>query len=95
MTSKSPYELFITDRAQGNLEAIDKKVSVRIIKKMKWVAANVHNVQHYALQGEEWKGYFRWRIGDYRAIYSLDHEGRLVILAVVGHRSKVYEGEDK
>lgn len=91
MTSKSLYELFITERAQDNLEKLDKKVAVRIVKKMKWVAASVHEVQHYALEGEEWKGYFRWKIGDYRAIYTFDHEGKLVVLAIVGHRSKVYD----
>lgn len=89
--SEEPYQLFITDRARDNLKKINRKTADRIVTKMEWVAENVHHVLHYALKGKEWDGYFRWRIGNYRAIYALDHEGRLVILAVVRHRSKVYD----
>ncbi len=95
MTKSKGYALEILPDAREDIKKLDKKIAKRIVNKMQWVAENVNEVQHYALQGEEWKGYFRWRIGDYRAIYALDHEGRLVILAVVGHRSKVYTGEDE
>jgi mRNA interferase RelE/StbE len=37
------------------------------------------------------KGYYRFRIGDYRVIYRVDDDGRLVIVALITHRSKAYD----
>ncbi len=38
----------------------------------------------------DWKGYWRFRMGDYRAICRID-EGKLLILVVkIGHRKEVY-----
>ncbi len=35
--------------------------------------------------------YWKIRIGDYRAIYSIERKDNLVIVLFVGHRSKVYD----
>ena len=37
------------------------------------------------------KGYYRYRIGDYRVIYRIDDDGRLVIVVLITHRSKAYD----
>jgi len=84
------YTLQFSEDAIEDLKKLDRKVSERVIKKMSWVAENAEDVKHDALTGE-WSGYFRWRIGDYRAIYLLNEQGRLLIVAVVGHRRDVYE----
>ncbi len=36
------------------------------------------------------KGRYRYRIGDYRVIYRIDDDGRLVIIALIVHRGKAY-----
>ena len=35
--------------------------------------------------------FWRLRIGDYRAIYEIDHEARSVIILFLGHRKVVYD----
>ena len=35
--------------------------------------------------------YYRLRIGDYRAIYSVDNREQRVIVLFIGHRSEVYD----
>lgn len=90
MPDDKAYTLDFTDSAKEDLRRVDKKNAERIVKKMRWVAENTLSLQHDALTGQ-WSGYYRWRIGDYRAIYELDHNGRLVIVAVVGHRREVYD----
>jgi mRNA interferase RelE/StbE len=35
--------------------------------------------------------YYRLRIGDYRAIYSIDNREQRVIVLFIGHRSEVYD----
>jgi mRNA interferase RelE/StbE len=36
-------------------------------------------------------GLLRWRTGDYRIVYKIDEEKRLVILIDVGPRKSVYD----
>lgn len=36
-------------------------------------------------------GYYRYRVGDYRVVYSVDDEAMLISIIVIAHRSKVYE----
>lgn len=90
MPDNQPYTLEITPEVRDDLRRIDKTNSERIIKKLRWLAENATEVNHEALKGQ-WTGYYRWRIGDYRAIYELDHPGRILIVAVIGHRREVYD----
>lgn len=84
------YTLELTPDAKADLQRIDKSNASRIIKKLRWVAANVDDVNHTALTGQ-WTGYFRYRVGDYRAIYELDDDGHVLLVAVIGHRREVYD----
>jgi mRNA interferase RelE/StbE len=90
MPDNQPYSLEITLEAQDDLRRIDKTNAERIVRKLRWLAENAAEVKHDALTGQ-WAGYYRWRIGDYRAIYELEHQGRILIVAVVGHRREVYD----
>ena len=46
--------------------------------------------QHQALKGD-YAGYYRYRIGDYRIIYSVDDELVQVFVMAIAHRSEAYE----
>ncbi|MBR8838832.1 MAG: type II toxin-antitoxin system RelE/ParE family toxin [Stigonema ocellatum SAG 48.90 = DSM 106950] len=35
--------------------------------------------------------YYRYRVGDYRVIYSIDDEAMQVLVDAITHRSKVYD----
>ena len=85
-----PYRLRFTARAANNLRHLDKKVAVRIRRRLRWLAANANTYAHYAMEGQ-WSGYFRFRIGDYRAIYGLNHAEHLITVETIGHRSDVYD----
>ncbi|WP_292824656.1 type II toxin-antitoxin system RelE/ParE family toxin [Nostoc sp. JL33] len=43
-----------------------------------------------ALKGD-YTGYYRYRIGDYRVIYSIDDEVVQVLVVAIAHRSEVYK----
>jgi len=58
---------------------------------MEWMGENGELVQHQALQGDEWKGCFKYRVGDYRIIYKLDHPAAKLTVLKIGHRSEVYK----
>jgi mRNA interferase RelE/StbE len=85
-----PYTLKISKRARDALERLDKPTAERIVKKLIWLAENAGSVAHGALTGQ-WSGYFRYRVGSYRVIYLIDHEARVIDVALVGHRREIYE----
>jgi mRNA interferase RelE/StbE len=82
--------LEVTPEAKEDLRKVDRPVAERIVKKLRWLADNAHQVNHEALTGQ-WQGYYRYRIGDYRAIYEPDHNGHILIVAVIGHRREIYD----
>ena len=43
-----------------------------------------------ALKGN-YAGYYRYRVGDYRVVYSIDDRAKIVNIIVIAHRSRVYE----
>jgi mRNA interferase RelE/StbE len=90
MSDLEPYQLLISPDAKEDLKRLDKPAAERILKKMIWVARNAAILTHDALAGQ-WSGFFRWRIGDYRVIYSIDHDGKIIMVVVIGHRREVYE----
>jgi mRNA interferase RelE/StbE len=50
----------------------------------------VNALPHQTLTGQL-AGFYKLRIGDYRVIYRLEHDERLVIVEAVGHRRDIYE----
>lgn len=38
----------------------------------------------------DWSGYWRWRVGDYRVIGSIDDKRVVILIVRVAHRREVY-----
>ena len=38
----------------------------------------------------ELAGYYRYRVGDYRVVYSIDDEQKQVFVLIIKHRGEVY-----
>lgn len=72
------------------MKRLDRAVAARIVNKLRVLAANARVVKHQALKGE-FSALYRLRVGDYRVIYELDHNRRLIVVAIIGHRSDVYD----
>ncbi|MBZ0320951.1 MAG: type II toxin-antitoxin system RelE/ParE family toxin [Anaerolineae bacterium] len=85
------YRIQITEEAEANLAKIDRSHAKQIGEKIRWLAANIEDVPHQALKGKKWAGLFRYRVGDYRFIYYLDHEQKILMITRVGHRKNVYD----
>ncbi len=72
------------------LRKMDKQVVRRIVGRLIWLAEHVHEVVHQPLHGE-WASCFKLRVGDWRVIYSLEHETCTIVVHLVGHRSSIYK----
>lgn len=60
--------LVLTDAATHALSNLDKPIARRVKLRLDWLAKNADDIQHQLLQGTL-AGFFKFRIGDYRAIY--------------------------
>ena len=64
---------------------------MRVLNKLEWLGTNADTVRHQSLQGDVWTGPYKYRLGDYRIIYQVEHELRTVRVLKVGHRRDVYK----
>ncbi len=60
------YQVILTLEAQSDLRNIESAIRTRLLDKMEWIGEHAELVQHQALQGDEWKGCFKYRVGDYQ-----------------------------
>ena len=74
--------------ALKDLENIDVSVTERIIRKTVWLEQHFGDMLPEGLR-RDLKGFFKLRIGDYRAVYSV--KGDVITITKVGHRSEVYD----
>ncbi len=83
------YQVEFHAEAETDLARLDSKVRERIFKKAKWLSENFESITPDPLSGE-FKGYFKLRIGDYRALYSANPKSKLILIHLVGHRKEIY-----
>jgi len=90
--SKSVSVLY-TASARKDLQKLDKEVSRRIVTTIERYTKVDPLRMAKQLKGI-FQGLYRYRIGDYRAVFEYDDKGNLVIvkILIIKHRSKVYGG---
>ena len=62
----------------------------RILRKLRWLAESLDVVTPERLLGE-WTGVFKLRIGDYRALYTVDRSGLRITVHLIKHRREAYK----
>ncbi len=68
-------------------EALAKKIA-RYLQQLEQTPRSHPNIK--VLKGE-YEGYYRYRIGDYRVIYSIDDDLVQVFVVAIAHRSEAYK----
>ena len=81
------YSLRIKPSAVKELEALPTKDRRKIIARIEGLASEPRPHGCEKLSGLE---QYRVRQGDYRAVYGVDDDVRLVLVVKVGHRREVY-----
>ena len=82
------YEIVFTRSARKELEILNYKIVLQILKKIENLSLNPRPSGSKKLKGE--KDLWRVRVGDYRVIYSIDDSEKLVDVSVIRHRKDVY-----
>lgn len=88
----SAYSIFFSKRAKKELLKIDKPIRRMIVS---WIEKNIKETRNPRLHGKaltgNLKGYWRYRVGNYRIIAEIRDEELIVIAVSIAHRSSVYE----
>ena len=83
------YQIRIQDSAVRELERLDKMVARRLVRRIRWLAANIEDVKPVALSGDL-AGFYKLRVGDYRVVYEILHSEQVIVVHLIGHRREIY-----
>jgi len=87
------YKTIYSPKAREDLRALDFHVREKITRKIYFYSQR-EDVSKFArtLTGEL-NGLFRFRIGDYRATFSIEKsdDNKIIYIVRVGHRANVYD----
>ena len=83
------YHVVLTLSAEKELKRLSRQLIARIISRLENLASSPRPPGCKKLKGgdREW----RIRVGDYRAVYTIDDTKSLVEVTRIRHRSEVYE----
>ena len=85
----SKYSVEIKQSAQKELDALDDPVFARLDRKILALAENPRPSGCKKVRG--YKDLWRIRVGDWRVVYSINDDDKLVTVMRVAHRREVYE----
>jgi mRNA interferase RelE/StbE len=83
------YSLEIKPSAQKELDALDEAPFTRIDRKVLALAGNPRPAGCKKLRG--YKDQWRIRVGDWRVLYIIDDDAKLISVTRIAHRREVYE----
>jgi len=84
------YKVRWHEDALEDLKSLDKKTQKKILQRVKEYLPQNPVSLGKPLRGI-FKGFFRYRIGNVRIIYTLDHENETVSILKIGDRKNVYD----
>jgi len=82
------YKIEVVKSADKDARRISKQDISRILKAIRSLANNPFPPQHKKMKGSE--NEYRIRVGDYRVIYEVDIENKLITIFHIRHRKDVY-----
>ncbi len=81
------YRILIRKSAADELGRIPGKDMRRIVERIRTLASDPRPNGCEKLSAQE---RYRFRQGDYRIVYSIDDEKKILAIAKIGHRSEIY-----
>jgi mRNA-degrading endonuclease RelE of RelBE toxin-antitoxin system len=82
-----PWRIEWSRSALRDLEGLEEKVARRIVLKLDAASAAPHRF----LKRMKASDHYSLRVGDYRVVAVLAHQGETIFIEAVGHRATVYD----
>lgn len=84
------YEVLLHPDAEAVYVKADKSLAKKIARCLEQLEQNPRSHPNIKALKGDYTGYYRYRIGDYRVIYSVEDESREVFIDAIAHRSEAY-----
>jgi len=78
----------LSDKAQKQLERLPKRLRRRLGRAIDELEADPFKGDVLPLKGKKWKGAFRKRVGNFRIIFRLRKETRIIEIALIERRAE-------
>jgi len=87
------FDIRLSDSASEDLEDLSVAIAKRITKKLKEIRASSDPMNYAKALTGDLKGLFRFRIGNYRAVFRKESDGTITIILIlrVKHRKEIYD----
>lgn len=86
------FSVHYESKALASLQKLDKKQAGILVR---WVINNLEGTDNPRLHGEplkgNLKGYWRYRVGQYRIIADIQDHELVIVVINVGHRGDIYK----
>ncbi|MGM0381012.1 MAG: type II toxin-antitoxin system RelE family toxin [bacterium] len=84
------YRLRVHPRVSKDFSKLDPPIATRIKKRIKERLSNRPDYFGEPLRGTL-KGLWKFRVGDYRVVYRVDAEKKIINILAVSHRKDAYQ----
>jgi mRNA interferase RelE/StbE len=85
------YDVELSTEALKIFRAANKALAKKVARCFEYLEQNPRSHPNIKPLKGNLAGYYRYRIGDYRVVYSVDDQKRLVMVVAIAHRKDVYE----
>jgi len=85
------YAVELSQQAQQFLDKLDNYLKERIEERLKRLAENPVPSDAKFIGRQDGDMVFRYRIGDYRALYKVKHSQKIVLITKIDKRPRVYD----
>ena len=86
----APWRVVFSKRAESDLILLDGQMRRRIVDAIEWLSENFEDIVPIPLGGP-WRGFFKLRVGDWRAVYRINFAERALIIHYIDRRDKIYK----
>lgn len=83
-------EIAYSVNAQAHLKKLPKNIGERIHKKVRWFGAQKDPLDFAEPLQHPFHSLYRFRIGDYRVIFSVQGKHLVILVLAVQHRKEAY-----
>ena len=84
------YSIDLSEEATQFFESASAKLQERLDRAFDQIKSNPRFHPNIKPLKRNYAGYYRYRVGNYRIIYSIDDETMRIVVNTIAHRSEVY-----
>ncbi len=84
------YKLDFSAEGRSALASLDKEIGQRVLDKLKWLIQNIEVIPLLPLHGK-YPGLFKLKVGDWRVIYEINYDEKIITVHKAGHRREIYK----